>query len=231
MRAPGPDGCRDQERVSATGYPPAFRDHSCGMMAVCVVGIGCSRSSRSGRGSRRPARRRWTSGSGRSTRIRSCCCPRRWTTGYPRDLTPAEIRRLPAAQPGRHPARRDHAVNGSRWRRRHQARARRCHYMRRGHSLVDGRPKTVPLMPNPRYTPHRQAVDEEKYRSPAGVLNRKSPDRLLLHFLNGGADDFSLVLWRDPTGRSGLTRHPETPARALPPGFAPPTAQKLHGGP
>ncbi|WP_251061762.1 IS701 family transposase [Streptomyces sp. ISL-100] len=34
----------------------------------------------------------------------------------------------------------------------------------------DGQPKAAPTPPNPRYTPHRQAVDQDKYKSPAGVL-------------------------------------------------------------
>jgi len=33
----------------------------------------------------------------------------------------------------------------------------------------DGQCKTVPCIPNPRFTPHCQAVDQDKYRSPAGV--------------------------------------------------------------
>ena len=39
----------------------------------------------------------------------------------------------------------------------------------------DGRPKTVPAMPNPRYTPHHQAIDQEEYGCPAGVLARGVP--------------------------------------------------------
>ncbi|MFD8708081.1 IS701 family transposase [Kitasatospora sp. NPDC059648] len=49
------------------------------------------------------------------------------------DLTPAEIRRLLATGPRHRTPDRSHAVTWSRWRRRHQAHARRCHYVRRGH--------------------------------------------------------------------------------------------------
>ncbi|GAB2868960.1 hypothetical protein GCM10027074_40760 [Streptomyces deserti] len=65
-----------------------------------------------------------------------------------------EIRRLLAAQPRRHPAHRDHAVNWSRWRRRHQARARRCHlHAARAHvgGTVDPRPS--PACPTPLHSP------------------------------------------------------------------------------
>jgi len=55
---------------------------SCGgMIPVCVIRRGCSRSSRPRANSRHLVRRRWTGDSGRSTRTRSCCCRRRWTTG------------------------------------------------------------------------------------------------------------------------------------------------------
>lgn len=46
------------------------------------------------------------------------------------------------------------------WRRRHQARARRCHYTRHGHTFV-GRPRKDRPTPIPaRYTPHTQAADQ-----------------------------------------------------------------------
>ena len=42
-----------QSLVPATGNPPTFRDQSCGVIAIWVVGMGCSRSSRSRRGGHR----------------------------------------------------------------------------------------------------------------------------------------------------------------------------------
>jgi hypothetical protein len=77
------------------------------------------------------------------------------------DLTPAEFRRLPAVGPHRHPAPDDHAVSWSRWRHHHPGDA--------GTRSRDGPGKTVPPMPNSRCTPHRQVVDQERCRSPAGV--------------------------------------------------------------
>ncbi|WP_220140198.1 ATP-binding protein [Kitasatospora acidiphila] len=56
------------------------------------------------------------------------------------DLTPAEIRRLLATGPRNRAPDRSHAATWSRWRRRHQAHARRCHYMWRGHPWV-GHPR------------------------------------------------------------------------------------------
>ncbi|MEU6225772.1 transposase domain-containing protein [Streptomyces sp. NPDC047042] len=53
-------------------------------------------------------------------------------------LTPAETRPLPATGPQPRD-RREHAVNWSRRRRRHQARARHCHYARRGYLLAGTR--------------------------------------------------------------------------------------------
>lgn len=76
------------------------------------------------------------------------------------DLTPAEIRRLLAVEPQRCPARRDHALRWSHWRRLHQARARRCHYMRRGHTFAGRSDKTAPPSIPPRYNPHTQAADQ-----------------------------------------------------------------------
>lgn len=55
------------------------------MILACAVGRVCSRSSRSGRSSRRAVRRRWTSVSGRSTRTRSCCCPPSLDDWLPQD--------------------------------------------------------------------------------------------------------------------------------------------------
>lgn len=49
------------------------------------------------------------------------------------DLTPAEIRRFLAAEPPHHPARCNHTLTWSRWRRRHQACARQSHYERRAY--------------------------------------------------------------------------------------------------
>ncbi|MEV7939959.1 transposase [Kitasatospora sp. NPDC088264] len=68
------------------------------------------------------------------------------------DLTPAEIRRLLATEPRHRAPHRSHAMRWSRWRRRHQARARRCHYTRRGHPLA-GRggqdcPTSAPTRPH-----------------------------------------------------------------------------------
>ncbi|SCE55199.1 hypothetical protein GA0115245_15004, partial [Streptomyces sp. di188] len=50
-------------------------------------------------------------------------------------LTVAEVRRLLAAHAPRDPRARTRALSWSRWRRRRQAVARRCHYRRRGHSF------------------------------------------------------------------------------------------------
>jgi hypothetical protein len=55
------------------------------------------------------------------------------------DLAPAEIRRLLAAEPPHHPARHNHTLTWSRWRRRHQARARQSRYERRGHLFAGAR--------------------------------------------------------------------------------------------
>ncbi|MFE4256189.1 Tn3 family transposase [Streptomyces sp. NPDC056910] len=49
----------------------------------------------------------------------------------------------------------------SHWRRRHQAHARHCHYMRRGHTFAGRSAKAAPRPNPPRYTPHTQAVDQQ----------------------------------------------------------------------
>jgi hypothetical protein len=48
----------------------------------------------------------------------------------------------------------------SHWRRRHQARARRCHYKQRGHTFVERPGKDRPTPIPARYTLRAQAVDQ-----------------------------------------------------------------------
>ncbi|WSG79681.1 hypothetical protein OIE76_06925 [Streptomyces sp. NBC_01727] len=76
-------------------------------------------------------------------------------------LIPAEIRRL-LTTTHRCPTRQgNHAMSWSRWRRRHQAGARRCHYTRHGHSFA-GQAGRGPRRrgTTAHYTLHAQAVDQ-----------------------------------------------------------------------
>jgi hypothetical protein len=70
--------------------------------------------------------------------------------------------------------------------------------------------KTAPDRPSARYTPHSQAVDQRKWRSPAGVLGLAAvaaTSRLERVYARGGfrpAHPGSRVLLRPPHGDSAL---------------------------